>query len=395
MCFMISSICFPPMKAICGYDARCHTDRVLGANPKGDVVTVQIPLRPAQHGAVRNIRMQGEKLVFLEVGRAIAALIVVLHHADQATAYFSDIPRDRLFMWGQYGVDFFFVLSGFIIFYTHRHDSGGLSQARLYAFKRVSRIYVPYLPVALAYMGLLLMFQQGPVADRPWSLWATLTLLPAEKSATLTVAWTLTYELIFYAFFLLAFVSRRVLLVASLIWCAYLLAVLTTGMTPPAQPVLAALSNPIVLEFFCGALAAHLFVRVPAQMRGGIWVAGLALLALVLVFWTGDRALLGPPLALIVLALAMTPYRTPRRMTDAMIFLGAASYAVYLVHSPVISILARVLQPLDTRIVVFCACVGIGTALGVAYHLLFERPVLRWVHRFRPVVGMAGWGKSA
>lgn len=344
----------------------------------------------SEDGAVRDIRMQGEKLVFLEVGRAVAALIVVLHHADQATAHFSDIARERLFMWGQYGVDFFFVLSGFIIFYTHRNDGRGLAQARLYAFKRASRIYIPYLPVALAYMGLLLVFQHGPLSERPWSLWATFTLLPAEKSSTLTVAWTLTYELIFYAFFLLAFFSRRVLLVASLIWCVYLLAVLSGHVARPDSAALAALSDPIILEFFCGALAAWLFVRMPAKMRWGILALGLALLGLVIMFWSGERALLGPPLALIVLAAAMMPYRRPDRVTDFLIFLGAASYAIYLIHSPVVSILARVLQPLDNRLVIFVACALIGTALGVVYHLLFERPALRGAQRFRPVLRSAG-----
>ena len=41
-----------------------------------------------------------EKLVLLEVGRAIAALLVVLHHADQATAHFSDVARERILCGG-------------------------------------------------------------------------------------------------------------------------------------------------------------------------------------------------------------------------------------------------------------------------------------------------------
>lgn len=77
------------------------------------------------------------KLVYLEIGRALAALIVVLHHADQATAHFSDEARTRYFVWAQYGVDFFFVLSGFIIFHAHRSGAAGFFQARLYAFKRL------------------------------------------------------------------------------------------------------------------------------------------------------------------------------------------------------------------------------------------------------------------
>ncbi len=368
-------------------DAKCG----LVTTPKGKIVTKQDfkpHCAPLEGTARCDNRMPGKRLVLLEVGRAVAALIVVLHHADQATAHFSDFARARLFMWGQYGVDFFFVLSGFIIFYTHRNDGQGIAPARLYAFKRSVRIYIPYLPVAVAYMGVLLVFQQGSLADQPWSLWATFTLLPSEKSSTLTVAWTLTYELIFYAFFLLAFLSRRTLLAASLIWSVYLLAVLSGHVMRPESATFYILSDPIILEFFCGALGAWLFVRVQPRMRWVILALGVALLGLVIMFWmtTGERALLGPPLALIALAAAMTPYRIPNRVTDFLVFLGAASYSIYLVHSPVVSILARLLQPLQQRVVIFCACVLIAIALGGMYHLLVEKPTLRLVLRYRPVV---------
>ena len=47
-------------------------------------------LRPSEASAGSN------KLVYLEMGRALAALIVVFHHADQATAYFLDVARTRI-----------------------------------------------------------------------------------------------------------------------------------------------------------------------------------------------------------------------------------------------------------------------------------------------------------
>ena len=329
-------------------------------------------------------RPHDDKLVFLEIGRALAALIVVFHHADQATAYFSDVAHGRYFIWGQYGVDFFFVLSGFIIFHVHRADARGILPARLYAFKRASRIYIPYLPIALTYMGLLLVFQQGPLSERSWSVWATITLLPMEKSSALSVAWTLTYELMFYALFLLSFLSRQLLLAVSVIWSGYLLGVLFGLVDVPDHPVMFAFSNPIILEFFCGAIAAYFLFRVPPQMRLPILASGVALLLAAIVTWTGERAFLGPPLALIVLGAAMTPYTTSRTSMEFLVFLGAASYAIYLVHSPVVSIVAEILQPLGLRWPVFLACVLFGTALGVLYHVFFERSAMRWAQRFRP-----------
>lgn len=339
-----------------------------------------------------DITRQGNKLVLLEIGRAIAAMIVVLHHADQATAHFSDKAHVRLFMWGQYGVDFFFVLSGFIIFHVHRDALAGavgdrLAAARLYAFKRVARIYVPYLPIALGWMVLLMIFQSGLPGNRSWSILATLTLAPMAEKSALTVAWTLTYEMIFYTFFGLVFFSRALLWGAGLFWCGWLLAVLGSMFSVSASPVVAALSNPIILDFFCGALAALVLPKLSASWRPVIAAFGIFGLLAVMVNWSGQRVHLGPPLALIVLAAAMNTPQTSKghRVLDWLAFLGAASYAIYLVHSPVVSILAQVLQPLDNRILIFAACVIVGTALGVLYHLMFERPALRWAQQFRPV----------
>lgn len=337
-----------------------------------------------QRGAPAQVPAASQKLLLLEVARAVAAMLVVLHHADQATAHFSDVARERIFLWGQYGVDFFFVLSGFIIYHSHRNDPEGVASAKLYLFKRVTRIFVPYLPVAIAWMALLLIFQEGPVEERFWGVWATVTLLPMEKVSALKVAWTLTYELMFYALFLLAFVSLWFFAVASLAWAGLLLLVFLGVTVQGESPAGYAVTNPIVLEFFCGVLAAWAFTRVDPGVRVWLLLAGCVSLAAVVVFWTGQRAVLGPPIALIVLALSMVQPVARGRALRFAVFLGAASYAIYLVHSPVVSVTAELLQPLGMRGVVFACCVVFGTGLGVAYHVSVEWPAMWWVQRFAP-----------
>lgn len=287
-------------------------------------------------------------------------------------------------MWGQYGVDFFFVLSGFIIYYSHRQDVPGFASAKLYLFKRVTRIFVPYLPVAFAWMGMLLIFQQDPIEERAWGVWATVTLLPMEKISTLTVAWTLTYELMFYALFLLAFLSIWMFVAASVFWSGLLLLVMLGLVEQGAGPAVFAVMNPIVLEFFCGVLAAWAFTKIDPRLRLWILFAGAGALLAVAVFWTGQRALLGPPLALIVLACAMYHPDMEGRALSSVVFLGAASYAIYLVHSPVVSVTAETLQSFGGREVIFAICVLLGTGLGAAYHVAFERPALRWVRLLAP-----------
>lgn len=65
------------------------------------------------------------KLVALEVGRGLAASMVVLDHANASTRLLFG-PRGDLaaLNYGKFGVDFFFVLSSFVIVWSHWSDIG-------------------------------------------------------------------------------------------------------------------------------------------------------------------------------------------------------------------------------------------------------------------------------
>lgn len=89
----------------------------------------------------------------LQVFRGLAALAVVAHHAVLSTGAFVDAlpPQvEAILGMGYLGVDFFFVLSGFIIMYAHMGDERTGPAVRRYTFKRLARVFLPYLPLALA-----------------------------------------------------------------------------------------------------------------------------------------------------------------------------------------------------------------------------------------------------
>jgi exopolysaccharide production protein ExoZ len=57
----------------------------------------------------------------LQIFRGIAALMVVVHHTVGSLKYYHNIKNsflDGIGMFGKFGVDFFFILSGFIISYS-------------------------------------------------------------------------------------------------------------------------------------------------------------------------------------------------------------------------------------------------------------------------------------
>jgi len=97
--------------------------------------------------------VRGEKLVNVEAGRGFAAVLVVLFHVTKyyfaTPKYWAGSALNGLFLFGHAGVEFFFVLSGFIMVWVHRQDVGKPSRVGAFAWKRFQRIY-PFFWLILA-----------------------------------------------------------------------------------------------------------------------------------------------------------------------------------------------------------------------------------------------------
>ena len=211
---------------------------------------------------------------------------------------------------------------------------------------------------------------------KAWAWFPTLTLAPVNAETALSVAWTLKHEILFYAIFGFGYFSGR-LKTVLVIWfgaiCMSLLAHL------PANVPLA----PINLEFFMGIAIAMMARR----GWGPIWLLPTALGVFGIWLALGanrDQS----PIAGLAFALAILPiirleragaFFVPKWLT----FLGAASYAIYLVHNPAISIASRLYVANPYGLFAFAAL--IGTIAGIGYYWVVERPIMRlkWVPQSR------------
>lgn len=334
-----------------------------------------------------------QRLEWIEVMRAAAACWVLVHHANLSTSHFvGPLGWGSQFVANGYlGVDFFFVLSGFIIaFSSNRLQERGQGYSD-YAKARLIRIYVPYLPIGIAMFLLYALFPGISEGGRTPGLLTSLTLLPSVSPPALSVAWTLIHEMLFYAVFSLFFVSRRILLLALSGWVLAIWLQAWVGQ-PLTREGLGYFLSPLNLSFLLGVIVYYLTRNGVA--RWVAWASGIFGL-LSLFFEAGDpspdRVLLALGFAGFIVC-ASSAWMQQWRPWKGLLFAGAASYSIYLIHEEVESMAIRVLKhlaPNVTAVPTFLIISVAGLLAGLAYYYFYERHGLtlaRKVFSPRPVV---------
>ena len=188
------------------------------------VINVQIPASAevqAQAAAARPAPRP--RLDSLQVFRGVAALLVVLHHAGTfSVGHFGAPFLGNALDWGASGVDFFFVLSGFIIYFIHRPDLGRPERLRGFALKRLVRVYPIYWVACGVVIPLYFLSPgMGPgYARDPGAIVTSLLLIPQAHFPVLGQAWTLTYEMLFYGVFGALIWRFRVFIWPAAAWMA-------------------------------------------------------------------------------------------------------------------------------------------------------------------------------
>lgn len=331
-----------------------------------------------------------ETLLTLEAGRGIAALAVLFHHAcNGVLRQGGSLPEWLVTIcgYGYLGVDFFFVLSGFIIYYVNqpRRERDGF--ARDYMRSRLLRVYVPYLPlgilVGLAYLAL----PRLASGDNNWGWFSTLTLLPSSAFPALAPAWTLQHEILFYGIALIAFLTRSFLKLSLLVIFAAVAVRLFYPMSYKGFGL-------IDLEFLFGIIAAWCFLNRRANWNGALVAAGLAFCAL---FFVVDSRLwsviFGLGLALMLPPLVRAERAGLIKVGAVLALLGKASYAIYLVHYPLVAGIARLITRYSSELSFVVICL-VSVAVGIAYHKIYEGPALALMRRWTTPSRREGPGRK-
>ena len=218
------------------------------------------------------------KLRGLEAMRGLAALSVAIAHSDSSIG---SNPALHFARWHAYempgtpGVEFFFVLSGFVMALMHAGEIGRGGRVGVFLWRRICRIYPIYF-IALAIMAWRFWGAPSITASNllEWG-----SLLPIRTDNLIVVAWTLRQEVTFYLIFALCLLPRVGWVVLAG-WVIGTAGVWLLGWSLALQGTIAVLAghvlNPFNFEFFAGLLAGALFRRLPARSFPAAAVLGAA-----------------------------------------------------------------------------------------------------------------------
>lgn len=292
------------------------------------------------------IARAGGELTNLQILRALAASLVLVHHvAGHAQALRG---ADRPFpaidgMLGVWGVALFFALSGFLMARLVTRDA-----PVVFLTHRVSRIFPTYFAVVALFAGLLhaVGLEFGGVSM------LSLSLAPGgQRSYPLNVEWTLTLEVSFYvALFGLAAAGLARRLVPFAAGWLVLLAVAWPLLPPDSRNLMPPPLYLVPVTLACVPFAGGLLL--PRMIAAGWIRPGAALLALpfaaaCFAVDTASARGIGGIAAVLLVGAAVTAPQIRRKGPAArgLIALGDWSYVLYLVHPPVLALAARFCPP--------------------------------------------------
>ncbi len=342
------------------------------------------------------------KMLSLEAGRGAAALFVLLFHLEvTGRINFGHYPVGNAFIWGNAGVAYFFVLSGFLMVLVHQHDLGRPGMATYFLLRRAIRI-LPMLWSVL--IGLAVLHLLVPAALHtplsPSGFTADVLLLPYPGPLALNPIWTLKKELLFYLFFAVTIYRPRTGWPLIVTW--QLMSFLNIVLPFSKSFYGLFFFDAYNLGFGAGICAALAYLQLPHRVRTSQSFVALGLGGFVgigLMLWLHGRFLpvgtvrpLGVELepALEVLAAAGLLYgllgleRAGRLSVPAWAAVaGSVSYTLYLVHEPIIAAWVKVFGSVGARLgsadlfYLVTACVVV--LFAVAIHYWYERPLQRYL----------------
>lgn len=337
----------------------------------------------------------GGKNVPIQGLRAAAALGVAFAHFHNA---FLQVGADASMGVFGFGVDLFFVISGFIMLHVSRDAFGSAASSIRFFCRRLIRIVPLYWLCSLAFLHYVLSTQSLRQANLSWpQIAASFAFVPWPRpdggtNPLLDVGWTLNHEMFFYVCFAAALLLPKRWALPALV--VGLVAVVEAGRAWALPVPVSVWSSRLVYEFLLGvALGAALphLPRVGGAVASALIIGGVALV--VAAYFGGLYArpnrhyVWGSAAVLVVAGAALYRGELTGWAGKVLCVLGDASYGIYLIHPLVLYHTLNTtgqmrLHGTEVPVRTWTAVVlllAVSTLLAVIAHYMIERPVGRWL----------------
>lgn len=292
--------------------------------------------------------------------RGVAVLLVVLFHlfiVENKYSHF-DTLLPNILQFGNFGVDLFFVISGFVMVTVTRGKFQDAKQSLMFLYNRLTRIYPLYWVYSLLALVVFLVRPSWVNSSQgnQVNILASFLLLPSDKLPLVQVGWTLIHEIYFYLvyFFIFLIVSDDFLIYAVIVWgicVTFFNLYLHAG-----NPFLDLVLNPLTLEFLGGCLLAIQYYKTKNDgLRSDtlLIVAGVSLLVAVFGYdyYRISTGIVAPSgwwrvllYGLPALCITYSLIHAERRgyvLPLTLSWVGNASYSIYLSHLFTINVIGR------------------------------------------------------
>ena len=275
------------------------------------------------------------KIENIQVLRFIAAFSVMMVH----------LP---VFEFGAWGVDIFFIISGFIMMYITEYNS------KSFLIKRIIRIVPLYWLLTLAVF--LIAFLKPEILNNTTAnfehLLKSLFFIPFNKNEAghfpiLFLGWTLNYEIIFYILFAFTIVIfKRFRSMISSLLIVFFLGI--NYFFAEHTFINSTYSNTIMFEFIYGMVIFLIWKRFKNNSPPGNFnkaVVTLLLICMIIFFGSLEASRIikwGVPSAFLVLYFLITlgNFKFPKVLVN----LGDASYSLYLIHPYIIQFFYKIIK---------------------------------------------------
>jgi peptidoglycan/LPS O-acetylase OafA/YrhL len=309
--------------------------------------------------------------------RGLAALAVVAYHyLDRGPSLYSELGQRHPWLdWGRYGVQLFFIISGFVIFNSVR----GTATRRFFA-NRAIRLYPAYwVAVILTFTVVLVFGLPGRETSAPVAL-MNLTMLEGFFGIPYVdgAYWTLAIELTFYVAIALLARTRaladRFIFVTLFAWLAVALTVRTVGFLFNGHAAIDVLAG---IAYWMPVFLIGIALNIGNDT--GRWLLPIAVIVTALIIVApGDLSVVPPLTVATLLTVGAIYVKLPERLRPTSDYLGELSYPVYLVHQNIGYVILLALVPLGIPqfgATAIAAATAIALATVISYSI--DIPVRR------------------